>query len=495
MQLKEELGDTLELEAGTEIKFADYLLYHEDGIYYSPDGAVLDAETDDIVVSVQNILYDTWTYQDEEGHYLETGEYHVIVQWGICGGGFNQFFGTSNLYISVVSDTIANPDVAIVLNNTSYDFNWSSTSSYGYTEIAIRGTSVSYGGIESDYLDNIYWESYSNTGQYTCINETWCSGNTTIPTTLSEGAHWFSFRLTNGQSGTFAIIIHQPRFTLGGTTYAITDGYTYFINDGDSIKMNAAGGYVLFKDVSSGICNEEAADCYANVGYVYDNEDTGIHSYGYHEYNVWANYQLYVAVDYGTGYMNFNLNFNIMIINDDSIAESISPGSVSSGKFKIAINSGTVLNSKYSSASTVKYFVGKSSNYSSSSEIAAGMTKYGVSTTLSALKSGNIYSSLGLTGNVKLYVQIDSKYFVSGTITINSNGGGTVTLSQVGEENEIVEELATPVVLTSDILTSENLTNNKTNILFVFAMIIVSMLLAIEVIAIKKSKKTTKKSI
>ncbi len=189
-------------------------------------------------------------------------------------------------------------------------------------------------------------------------------------------------------------------------------------------------------------------------------------------------------------------------INDDGTVPSkaiINDAKLNNGQISFTISGNNNIQEEYKNGIAV-YFVGKYGNYSTDVLLEDGFKKYGVtyspSNNMPASKffeKGAITTPQGLIGNVELYImlKLDDKdtnplILKSGSINITNTGSANIIFNS--SETEVASNEVKEITLsTSNIVIKENI--RKPNYMLFVSMIIISSLLALEVIVIKKHKK------
>ncbi len=187
---------------------------------------------------------------------------------------------------------------------------------------------------------------------------------------------------------------------------------------------------------------------------------------------------------YGTS-ENSNLIFRFKI--KPPIFNSLfSSATLSEGIITYTFNSSNPLKTNYENG-TVTYFMGQRGH----TELETAFASYGVKKSFDEFFSELRQSPQGLSGDVCLYIKIESDNLpsytlISEAITINSTDTLTINFNLENTPDE--QMMSEPILLTSsNIVVKENMF--KPNYLLFVSMIVISALLAVEVIIIKKHQK------
>jgi len=431
----------------------------------APESAVYDVTTTSITVSVANVKLEITVY-DKVGN---TAVFYINLDTTLP----TIYCGSTN--VTSAGATINRASCNKLTFKDNYLLGtYSISGTVSKNNIALSGTSSEYGALSAGSYTIIVVDKAGNEVQMTIIVDmsapVWTTSNVS---TVASGES-LTFTLTDSGGSN----IYNGTSPSGTYKYAWSTGSTP--SSWSTTFANSTATKVSFTVAAPMVSGNTTYYLWIyNAGK--DNAGNLPTASGKAFYNTVSKYNDYLKYQYTVS----------------SVKAVISQAKIESGKITFSPASSSTIKTNYASG-TVVYFIGKSVNYTTA-ELDAAFNKYGITTTASNFFGSSIVTPQGLTGEVELYVKMtasgkDAIYPRSGKITIGTTTSTKSFALTVDEPIEEVEPVVTPVVLTSDILTSENITNGKSNILLVLGMIIVSMLLAIEVIAIRKSKKPTKKS-
>lgn len=385
---------------------------------------------------------------------------------GTPTGGYVYENGTASVYYSKpsVNVTITFEDNVSLYNysHTSYyRYAWSTSSSTTPTWVSISGTRTSslvsgtvstpavsattvyYLWIEGDVKDNSdnYMENDTNINGYGSSTSSARKFKFVIDT-VAPTATFNGQTITNGQTIK----------TMTAPAIAFSDNYNVFnIKEGSTTRL------------SSGLAT--------TYNYTFANAGTQI-SVVYKD----------AAGNSGNFYINYAPIANIQGFAKDSGGSS----SETNATFDWTVYSEEIVDILLENYTTIVWFFGDYGTHGAEASDEA-FNKYGITEVLSTSISNELISApKGQAGDIVFYFKIvgaEDSFKASNTQT--AVGDGTVTTAAAVAFEEMVNNHK--VVLSSSIL-ENNDTHNSYSIYLLLAMLVVSIILAIEIIAIRKNK-------
>ncbi len=325
--------------------------------------------------------------------------------------------------------------------------------------------------------------SFSDTyfSRYTITGTVSANGTATSYTISAEGAYTITAYDIAGNSkvGYISIDKTAPVMRVGsssGRALNVTNSSETIIN-----YFTGESKTFYFSDAISGYYRAHHDFVTAPSDALYYTTDSSIILYSGYTYRI-------------TVYDNVGNSAKFMIKlsgSDDNISTDaiLASATLSNGKITFNKASSNNIQEIYKNG-TVRYFIGKPDVYDSN--LSDAFDKYGVTVSASTFFASAWTTPQGLVGQFKLYVELSGTNLTTifaKSSAINITNSGTSTTSFALELDEPPEEkVVDPVVAlsTSNIMIKD--TALETNYLLFVSMIVISSLLAIEVIIIRKNK-------
>ncbi len=346
-----------------------------------------------------------------------------------------------------------------------------------YTSLDSAGTSYTYGTLSDEGIYEILVSDKTGNGVsvYLTIDKTKPVWYTSNVSTISSGSS-ISFQLTEEKNQSASSGIYDC---------SSPTQYMYAWNNSTSAPSYSSFVRTFTSNTAYNVSFTTTAPIVSEQGTYY----LWIYNVGKDNADNVATYSGKVP-DTSMSFASSYLRYSYTIL-PPTMSNIFATASISNGKITFTKATSNSIQEAYKNG-TIRYFIGKPDLYDSN--LSDAFDKYGVSIAASSFFTSSLVTPQGLIGEVKLYVELSGTnlatiFTKSRSINITNSGNSTITFAlELETETPVEEESTKPVTLsTSNIVIKENIT--KSNYMIFVSMIIISSLLAIEVIVIKKHKK------